>query len=81
MDDVTIRIDEIYVPAKRRQMLRPETVDELAESILEEGQKVPISVRRGRERFVLISGLHRLEACRALGEETIVAIVVGATQH
>jgi len=81
MDDVTIRIDEIYVPAKRRQTLRPEAVDELAESILEEGQKVPISVRRGRERFVLISGLHRLEACRALGEETIVAIVVGATQH
>lgn len=81
MDDVKIRIDEIYVPAKRRQMLRPGTVDELAESILEEGQKVPISVRRGRERFVLISGLHRLEACRALGEETIVAIVVSATQH
>ncbi len=81
MDDVTIRIDDIYVPAKRRQTLRPETVDELAESILEVGQKVPISVRRGRERFVLISGLHRLEACKALGEETIVAVVVSATQH
>lgn len=82
MEDVTIRIDEIYVPVKRRQTLRPETVDELAESILEVGQKVPISVRRGRrDRFVLISGLHRLEACKALGEETITAIVVSATQH
>jgi ParB/RepB/Spo0J family partition protein len=81
MEDVTIRIDEIYVPTKRRQTLKPETVDRLAESILEVGQQVPISVRRGRERFVLITGLHRLEACKALGEETIVAIVVSATQH
>lgn len=81
MEDVTIRIDEIYVPTKRRQTLKPKTVDQLAESILEVGQQVPISVRRGRERFVLITGLHRLEACKALGEETIVAIVVGATQH
>ena len=27
------------------------------------------------------SGLHRLEACKALGEETITAIVVRARQH
>ena len=81
MEDVKIRIDEIYVPIKRRQGLNLETVDALAESILEEGQKVPISVRRDRERFVLVSGLHRLEACKALGEDSIVAIVVGATQH
>ena len=81
MDDVSIRIDEIYVPAKRRNDVRPETVDAIAESIIEEGLKVPISVRRDGQRFVLVAGLQRLEACKALGEETILAIVVGPPQH
>ncbi len=81
MDDVTIRIDEIYVPAKRRREIKPETVSELADSILEEGLKVPINVRKDGERYVLISGLQRLEACKALGEETITAIITGARQH
>lgn len=81
MDDVTIRIDQIYVPAGRRNDVKPEAVAELAESILEEGLKVPISVREGQGRYVLVSGLQRLEACKALGEETITAIVVSARQR
>lgn len=81
MKDITVKIDEIYVPAKRREMLDPGTVDALAESILEEGLKFPISVRRGNQRYVLVSGLHRLEACKSLGEETITAIIVGAPKH
>ena len=81
MDDVQIPIDEIYVPAKRRHDLQPATVETLAESILEHGLETPISVRRDGERFVLVNGLHRLEACRALGEETITAIIVRAPQH
>ena len=55
--------------------------EQLAESILEDGLKVPISVREGNKRYVLVSGLQRLEACKALGEETITAIVVRARQH
>ena len=81
MDDVTVRIDEIYVPAKRRGSLSPATVEALAESILEVGLQTPISVRRDGERFVLVTGVHRLEACKALGEETITAIIVRAPQH
>ncbi len=73
-----VRIDEIYVPVKRRKTLVEETVASLAESILEEGLRDPISVRQGKGRFVLVSGLHRLEACRALGEEMIDAIMVQA---
>jgi ParB-like chromosome segregation protein Spo0J len=79
--DVTIPIDEIYVPTKRRGEIDPARVEALAEAILEEGLKVPISVRRGKGRYVLIAGLQRLEAMRALGEETITAIVVGSPQH
>jgi hypothetical protein len=38
-------------------------------------------VRQDGERFVLVEGLHRLEACKRLGEETIVGYVVQARQH
>lgn len=81
MDDVTIRIDQIYVPAKRRAEIDPARVEGLAENILEDGLKVPISVRQGKGRYVLVAGLQRLEAMKALGEETITAIVVGSPQH
>jgi ParB/RepB/Spo0J family partition protein len=81
LDDVSVRIAEIYVPAGRRHDVNPDVVAELAESILEDGLKVPISVREGDGRYVLVSGLQRLEACKALGEETITAIIVQARQH
>ena len=78
MDDVVIRIDDIYVPAKRRQSLNPAAVERLATDIMEEGQRMPILVRRDNKRFVLVDGLQRLEACKALGEQTITAIIVQA---
>ena len=78
LKDQIIDIADIYIPAKRSNSLNQETVDALAESILEEGMKVPIQVRKGDGRYVLITGLHRLEACRALGEEKITCIFVAA---
>ena len=81
MEDQTFRIDEIYVPAKRRKTLDPTKVAALAESILEEGLRVPIQVRQGRGRYVLVEGLHRLEACKSLGEETITGLLVHARLH
>ncbi len=73
-----IPIDEIYVPVGRRKTLDPAKVEELAEDILENGQKVPIQVRQGKGRFVLVEGLHRLEACISLGEKKIPAYLVQA---
>ncbi len=81
MDDVAIPIDQIYVPSKRRGEIDPARIESLAENILEEGLKVPISVRQGKGRYVLVAGLQRLEAMKALGEATITAIVVGSPQH
>jgi sulfiredoxin len=74
-------IDNIYVPAKRRGTLNPATVDEIAESILQSGQRTPILVRRDGDRFVLVEGLHRLEACKKLGETTIFGYLVDARKH
>ena len=81
MESVRIPLAEIYVPTKRKNTLNQAQADALAESIMEEGLKLPISVRKGNGRYVLQEGLHRLEACRALGEETIDSIVVRARQH
>jgi len=77
----SIAIENIYVPIKRRDTLNPKTVDELAESILQTGLQSPILVRRDDKRFVLVEGLHRLEACRKLGEATIFGYVVDARKH
>ncbi len=81
MDDFTITIDEVYVPARLRAALDPEKVDTLAESILELGQQTPISVRHDGKRYSLVAGLHRMEACKALGEDSMTAILVRASQH
>jgi sulfiredoxin len=69
------------VPVKGRQALDPHKVEALAESILAKGQEAPILVRDDGRRFVLVEGLHRLEACRALGETTVSAYLVQARQH
>jgi ParB-like chromosome segregation protein Spo0J len=74
-------IAKIYVPVARRTSLKPATVDELAASILETGLKNPILVRPDGERFVLVEGLHRLEACKKLGETTIAGYLVQARRH
>jgi len=77
----TFAITTIYVPVKRRAMLDPKKVQEIAESILQVGLQSPILVRRDGERFVLVEGLHRLEACKQLGVETVVGYVVQARRH
>jgi uncharacterized ParB-like nuclease family protein len=74
-------IKNIYVPVGRRKTLDPKTVHEIAESMLEVGQQTPILVRPDGERFVLVEGQHRLEACKQLGEDTIVGFLVQARRH
>ena len=78
-----IPIDEIYVPVKLKKTIDASKVDTLAESILENGLEVPIQIRRddARNRYVLVAGLHRLEAVKALGEDQIGALVVSARKY
>ena len=76
-----IAVANIYVPVKRRAELKPAIVDELAASIMKLGQQTPILVRKDGDRFVLVEGLHRLEACRQLGEKTIFGYLVQARLH
>ncbi len=81
LENQVIRIEDIYVPVKRHKTLNPETVNEIANSMLEVGQLAPILIRRDKERYILVEGLHRLEACKAVGEETILALLVQARKY
>jgi len=74
-------IEMIYVPGKRAKTLDADMVLVLAEDILENGQKTPVRRRPDGQRYVLIEGLHRLEALRALGEEEIDGFLVRARLH
>jgi ParB-like chromosome segregation protein Spo0J len=77
----TFKIDEIYVPVKRRKTLDAKVMNEIAESMLQEGQLMPILVRRDGDRFVLVDGFHRLEACKALAEKTVEGFIVQARRY
>ena len=81
MEKRAFKIDEIYVPVKRRKTLDVTVANEIAESMLEEGQLTPILVRQDNDRLVLVEGLHRLEACKTLGETTIEGYIVRARLH
>ena len=68
----TPRIESIDVGTRRRP-LNQAAVDSLAESIAAIGLQSPITVKFDGGRFTLITGRHRLEACRKLGWERIPA--------
>ena len=74
-------ISSVRVPVKRMKTLEPDKVQSLAEDILENGQLTPIRAREDDKGYVLIEGLHRLEAMKALGEETIEGFLVHARLH
>jgi ParB-like chromosome segregation protein Spo0J len=74
-------VASIYVPVARRKTLEQARVDEIVQSMLKDGQQTPIKVRADGDRFVLIEGLHRLEAAKALGEVTIIGYRVDARKH
>lgn len=77
-----LEIDRIYIPVKRAKELDPAKVEALAQDILERGQTTPVSVRVERrpqgDRYVLVEGLHRVEALKALGETTVIGFLVQA---
>ena len=77
----TFPISMVRVPVKRAKTLEAAKVQALAESIMEEGQTTPIRLRKSKDGFVLIEGLHRLEALKALGEETVEGYLVRAVLH
>jgi len=81
LDKQDIAITDVRVPAKRAKTLEPAKVQEIAEDMLENGQVTAIRVRAAGDGFILVEGMHRLEALKALGEETVKAYLVQARLH
>ena len=75
------KINEIYVPVKKMKQLDISKVTELANAILEGKNMLPIRVRKGDKRYVLIKGMHTLEALKALGEKEIEGYLTRAQLH
>ena len=77
----SVAIRDVRVPLKRQKTLSEDKVLKLAESILADGQTTPIQLRSDGNGYVLIEGLHRLEALRLLGEASVQAYFVRARLH
>ena len=77
----TFAIANIYVPARLRASLKPANVDAIVTSMLGGSEQTPILVRADGARFVLVDGVHRLEAAKALGETMIGGYLVQARKH
>lgn len=81
LEKQNVAIEDVRVPIKRKKTLDEAKVEEIAESIIENGQLKPIQVRVDGIGFVLVEGLHRLEALRVLGETSVEAYLVRARLH
>src|SRR5260370_19625165 len=73
-----ITIDDIDIPPGRRDVVAA-SVKKLADSIDRVGLRHPITVREKGDRYVLVAGRHRIEACQKLGREHIPATIVKMT--
>jgi ParB-like chromosome segregation protein Spo0J len=80
MSEVTlaIMIDDIIVNDGHRELVAS-SVKKLAASIEQVGLRHPITVKRKGDKYVLIAGRHRLEACKRLGREHVPACIVSMT--
>lgn len=72
-----IRIADIDLKhiTRDRMVFDAEEMEALENSLKDRGQQAPIEVLRVGRRYGLISGLRRLHALRALGQETVLAFV------
>jgi ParB/RepB/Spo0J family partition protein len=75
-DTQYISIDAIVVPAQRMRRLRPEVVDQLAESIGALGLLQPVVLRPNGAGYELAAGVHRFEAVKKRGHGHIAAIIL-----
>ena len=73
-----VPVADITVIPDRMRRLRPDVVDELAESIAAQGLLHPITLRKRASdgAHVLVAGRHRLEAVRKLGHQTVAAVIL-----
>ena len=81
LEKLSVEIAKIRVPSKRAKTLDERKLELIAENMIENGQTTPIQVRIDGDGYILVEGLHRLEALLALGETMVEAYIVRARLH
>ena len=77
-----LNIDEIHAnPYQPRQVFDQDKLNELAQSIKEQGVFTPILVRRSENGYQLVAGERRLKASQLAGKTTIPAIIQDFTEE
>jgi sulfiredoxin len=72
-------IKDIYIPVKLKKAFDESGVEKFTNMLLEGEALAPVLVRKDAKKgHVLVKGVHRLEACREVGEETIKGFLVQA---
>jgi sulfiredoxin len=83
-DVLNLKIADIKITGRRRA-LKPAKINELAESIASLGLQSPITVRlvkrdlgwgKAKTEWVLVNGLHRMEAMKQLGQKKIPRFII-----
>ncbi|NLI27712.1 MAG: ParB N-terminal domain-containing protein [Acetobacter sp.] len=76
--------DQAYIPlveidaSERLRAIDSDYAAMIAASMMEEGQRTPIEVRKTGKRYRLIAGGHRLEALKIAGKENAWCVIVKA---
>lgn len=70
-----LAIDDIEVGASHRE-INAAAVKRLADSIDQIGLRHPVTVREKGDKYLLVAGRHRMEACRKLGRDFVQATIV-----
>ncbi|HZM00348.1 MAG TPA: ParB/RepB/Spo0J family partition protein [Planctomycetota bacterium] len=77
---VEVPLDEIRPnPDQPRQVIEPDALEGLAQSIRRHGVLQPVIVQRNAEGYQLVAGERRLRASRLAGRTTIPALVIEAS--
>ena len=79
LEVVDIPISSIRVLTRLRAT-SPEKIGDIAESISSVGLLHPVAVSRRGDKYVLLSGHHRMEAFKVLGKDTIPASIRDADE-
>ena len=79
MEAEDFKIDDIYVPVKLKKSFEEANVEKFTDLLMADEKLAPVLVRKDPKKgLVLVKGLHRLEACREVGDVTIKGFLVQA---
>jgi sulfiredoxin len=79
MEAQDFKIEDIYVPVKLKKAFEQSGVDKFTDLLMNGETLAPVLVRKDPKKgHVLVKGVHRLEACRDVGDVTIKGFLVHA---